>query len=58
MSKAKRFAFAEGQDYTVPARVSHVQGLRQSYAASPQDHSPRRERARSAARKAAIQRSY
>ena len=58
MSKAKRFRFTEGQDYVLPARVTHVQGLRSSSAAGPQDRqSPRRERSRSAARGAAIRRS-
>jgi hypothetical protein len=55
MAKAKRFAFTEGQD---SPRVTRVQDLRRSSAASPQDHSPRRQRSRSASRNAAIQRSY
>lgn len=62
MSNAKRFRFQQGQDYIVPApnkaRVARVQSLRASSAAGPQDHSPRRQRSRSAARTAAIKGSY
>lgn len=58
MSKAKRFGFQQGQDYQVPAHVHRVQGLRASSAATPQDHSPRRQRSRSAARAAAIKGAY
>ena len=58
MSKAKRFSFQEGQDHVVPVRVTRVQGLRSSSAASPQAHSPRRQRSRAAARTVAIQGSY
>lgn len=58
MSKAKRFGFQQGQDYQVPTHVRRVQGLRASSAASPQDHSPRRQRSRSAVRAAAIRGSY
>lgn len=54
MSKAKRFSFTEGQD---PQRVTRVQDLRRSSAAGAQDHSPRRQRSRSASRNAAIARS-
>lgn len=59
MSKAKTYRFQEGQDYIVTdPRVTRVQELRRSSAASPQDHSPRRQRSRSAAKSAAIRGSY
>jgi hypothetical protein len=59
VSKAKRFAFTQGQDATTVlpssrARVARVQALRRSSATTPQDHTPRRQRSRSAARNAAI----
>jgi hypothetical protein len=56
-SKA-RFAFTEGQDTPRASNVNRVQGLRRSSAASAQDHSPRRERSRSAGNRAAIRRGY
>jgi hypothetical protein len=64
MSKGSKatFGFQEGQDHIVAApsraRVAHVQGLRTSSAAGTQDHSPRRQRSRGAARQAAIRGSY
>lgn len=51
--KAKRFGFTEGQD-TVRVRVAHVQGLRSSSAASPQEHGQRRVGSRRSAKTAAI----
>lgn len=55
MAKPKRFSFTESQN---PQRVARVQNLRRSSAAGPQDHTPRRQRSRSAARTAAIKGSY
>jgi hypothetical protein len=56
-SKAK-FAFTEGQDAPRASRVGRVQELRRSGAAGAQDHAPRRERSRSAGKRAAIARGY